>query len=220
MDPGVSRAGSGSTATGRPFRLIVGISGASGVIYGVRLLEVLRDVPSVETYLVMTPAARRTLSLETSLSAQDVENLADATFRIGDIAASISSGSFPIDAMAVVPCSMGTLSAIAHSSSDNLLERAADVTLKEHRPFIIVPRETPLHLGHLRRMVEIAEMGAIVCPPMPAFYNRPTTIDELVDQTVSRLLDLLRIDAGRDLTRRWAGPEPESTPTEGGEAGG
>jgi 4-hydroxy-3-polyprenylbenzoate decarboxylase len=197
--------------TERPFRLIVGISGASGVIYGIRLLEVLRDVASVETSLVMTAAARQTIALETSWAATDVEGLADMSFRVGDIAASISSGSFPVDAMAVVPCSMGTLAAIASSASDNLLERAADVTLKERRPLVLVPRESPLHLGHLRRLVEVAEMGAIVCPPMPAFYNRPATIEQIVDHTVSRILDILRIDPGAALSPRWAGTDHDPT---------
>lgn len=225
MDPLVTHGPTGhpESSADRPFRLIVGISGASGIIYGVRLLEVLRTMPSVETYLVMTPAARRTLVLETDLTPGDVEDLADVTFRIGDIAASISSGSYPIDAMIVVPCSMGTLSAIASSASENLLERAADVTLKERRPLILVPREAPLHLGHLRRLVEVTEIGAIVCPPMPAFYNHPSTIGEMVDHTVSRLLDLLGIDPGRDLTRRWTGPghDPDLPPSDAAaDAGG
>jgi flavin prenyltransferase len=197
--------------TDRAFRLIVGISGASGVIYGVRLLEVLRNVALVETYLVMTAAARQTIALETSWAAADVEALADVSFRVGDIAASISSGSFPVDAMAVVPCSMGTLAAIASSASDNLLERAADVTLKERRPLVLVPRESPLHLGHLRRLVEVAEIGAIVCPPMPAFYNQPATIAEIVDHTVGRILDILRIDPGAALAPRWAGTAHDPT---------
>jgi polyprenyl P-hydroxybenzoate and phenylacrylic acid decarboxylases len=192
---------------GRPFRLIVGISGASGVVYGIRLLEVLQAVAGVETHLIMTAAARQTITLETAWDAKDVEALADVSYRTGDIAASISSGSFPVDAMAVVPCSMGTLSAIANSASDNLLERAADVTLKEHRRLVLVPRESPLHLGHLRLLVEVAEMGAIVCPPMPAFYTRPATVDAIVDQTVARVLDLIGIDPGRSLAPRWAGPD-------------
>lgn len=190
----------------RPFRLIVGISGASGVIYGIRLLEVLANEPDVETHLVVTPAARRTIQLETDWDPDDVERLATVRYRYGDIAAAISSGSFPIDAMAVVPCSMGTLSAIAQSSSDNLLERAADVTLKERRRLVLAPREAPLHLGHLRLMVQVTEMGAIVCPPSPGFYNRPRTIQELVDHTVNRLLDVIGIRLGRDLAPRWQGP--------------
>jgi flavin prenyltransferase len=206
---------------GRPFRLIVGISGASGVIYGVRLLEVLAPLEHVETHLILTAAARQTIGLETTWDPKDVEALADVTYRVGDIAASISSGSFPIDAMVVVPCSMGSLSAIAHSASDNLLERAADVTLKEHRRLVLVPRESPLHLGHLRLLVEAAEVGAIVCPPMPAFYTRPTTLEAIVDQTVSRLLDLVGIDPGRSLAPRWTGPDRGRTGSgqDGGPAG-
>lgn len=190
----------------RPFRLIVGISGASGVIYGIRLLEVLQPLVDVETHLILTAAARQTIGIETSWNVADVEALASVSHRPADIAASISSGSFPVDAMAVVPCSMGTLSSIASSASDNLLERAADVTLKERRRLVLVPRESPLHLGHLRRLVEVAEMGAIVCPPMPAFYTRPETVEAIVDQTISRLLDLIGIDPGRALAPRWAGP--------------
>jgi 4-hydroxy-3-polyprenylbenzoate decarboxylase len=213
MDPVVvgGAAGPGEPGRGRPYRLVVGISGASGVIYGIRLLEVLAPLPNVETHLVMTAAARQTIGLETSMDPKDVEALADVTYRVGDIAASISSGSFPVDAMIVVPCSMGTLSAIAHSASDNLLERAADVTLKERRPLVLVPRESPLHLGHLRLLVQVAEIGATVCPPMPAFYNRPSTLAEVVDHTITRLLDLLHIDAGRDLASRWSGPDRGSS---------
>ena len=190
-----------------PFRLIVGITGASGVIYGIRLLEVLADEPGVETHLLMSPAARRTIELETDRKATDVEALADYRYRFGDIAASISSGSFPIDAMAIVPCSMGTLSAIALSSSDSLLERAADVTLKERRRLVIAPREAPLHLGHLRLMVQATELGAIICPPSPGFYASPKTLGDLIDHTVGRLIDTIGIHLSRDLSRRWTGPD-------------
>jgi 4-hydroxy-3-polyprenylbenzoate decarboxylase len=189
-----------------PFRLIVGISGASGVIYGIRLLEVLAAEPEVETHLIVTPAARRTIQLETDWNPDDVERLATVRYRYGDIAAAISSGSFPIDAMAVVPCSMGTLSAIAQSASDNLLERAADVTLKERRRLVLAPREAPLHLGHLRLMLQVTEMGAIICPPSPGFYNRPKTLEELIDHTVNRLIDAIGIRLSRDLSPRWQGP--------------
>ena len=191
------------------FRLIVGISGASGAIYGIRLLEVLAAQPNVETHLILTPAARQTIELETDWQVADVEALANHTYRFGDIAASISSGSSPIDAMAVVPCSMGTLSAIALSSSNNLLERAADVTLKERRRLVLAPREAPLHLGHLRLMTQVTEMGAIVYPPAPGFYTRPKTIIELVDQSVGRFIDILGIKLDRDLTARWEGPEEQ-----------
>jgi 4-hydroxy-3-polyprenylbenzoate decarboxylase len=189
-----------------PFRLIVGVSGASGVIYGIRLLEVLAREPGVETHLVMSTAARQTIQLETDRDPDEVEALATRRYRFGDIAAAISSGSFPIDAMVVVPCSMGTLSAIALSASDNLLERAADVTLKERRRLVIAPREAPLHLGHLRLMAQVTEMGAIVCPPSPAFYTRPATLDELIDHTVSRLLDAVGYALATPLAARWSGP--------------
>jgi 4-hydroxy-3-polyprenylbenzoate decarboxylase len=188
------------------FRLIVGLSGASGAIYGIRLLQVLRDDPTVETHLIMSPAARQTIQLETDWDPSDVDALADERYRFGDIAAAISSGSFPIDAMAVVPCSMGTLSAIALSASDNLLERAADVTLKERRRLVLAPREAPLHLGHLRLMTQVTEMGAVVCPPSPGFYTRPDTIQDLIDHTVSRLLDVIGVSLATPLSSRWVGP--------------
>ena len=196
-------------AVAEPFRLIVGISGASGVIYGIRLLEVLATQAHVETHLIVSPAARQTIELETDWQPADVEALADHTYRFGDIAASISSGSRPIDAMAIVPCSMGSLSAIALSSSDNLLERAADVTLKERRRLVLAPREAPLHLGHLRLMAQVTEMGAIVCPPSPGFYTRPRTIEELIDHTVGRLIDTIGIRLDRDLSARWSGPDDQ-----------
>lgn len=188
-------------------RLIVGISGASGVIYGIRLLEVLKEVPGVETHLVMSSAARQTLVLETDYRVQDVEALADEVYRFHDIAASISSGSFRTAGMAVIPCSMKTLSGIASSFSDNLLLRAADVTLKDRRRLVLVPRETPLHLGHLRLLVRVTEMGAIVMPPVPAFYHRPRTLDDIVNQTVNRVLDLFDIQLPRDLFQRWVSPD-------------
>jgi 4-hydroxy-3-polyprenylbenzoate decarboxylase len=194
-----------------PFRLVVGITGASGVIFGIRLLEVLASQPHVETHLVMSPAARQTIELETDRKPSEIEALADHRYRFGDIAASISSGSFPIDAMAVVPCSMGTLSAIALSSSDNLLERAADVALKERRRLVLAPREAPLHLGHLRLMVQVTEMGAIVCPPSPGFYTRPTTMEELIDHTVGRIIDTIGIKLDHDLSARWTGPHEHRT---------
>ena len=193
-------------------RLVVGISGASGVIYGIRLLEVLRDLDDIETHLVMSAAARQTIALETDWALPDVDALADVVYKPGDIAASLSSGSFRTMGMVIVPASMGTLSDIATSASDNLLARAADVTLKEHRRLVVVPRETPLHLGHLRLMVQIAEMGAILCPPVPAFYHRPETIGQIIDHTLSRLLDLLGIDLPADLSKRWEGPQQRSRP--------
>jgi 4-hydroxy-3-polyprenylbenzoate decarboxylase len=189
----------------RERHLIVGISGSTGTIYGVRLLEVLREVPDVRTHLIMTPAAARTLVLETEYTPRDVEALADEVHPYKDIAASISSGSFRTMGMVVIPCSMKTLAGIALSFSENLLLRAANVTLKERRPLILVPRETPLHLGHLRLMVQAAEIGAIIMPPVPAFYHWPRTIDDLINQTVNRVLDLLGIELAADLFARWQG---------------
>ncbi len=189
-------------------RIVVGLSGASGAIYGIRVLEALRNAPAVETHLVISSAACRTIELETDYSVAAVQSLADRVYAPGDIGAAIASGSFRAAGMAIVPCSMKTLSAVAHSLGDNLLARAADVTLKERRRLVIVPRETPLHLGHLRLMTEVTEMGAVVAPPMPAFYNRPQTIDELVNQTVSRVLDLLDVELPQDLARRWDGVLP------------
>jgi len=187
-------------------RLVVGISGASGVIFGIRLLEVLRGVDDVEVHLVMSNAGKRTIGLETGLSVEEVEALADRVYRVGDIAAAVASGSFKTSAMVVVPCSMKTLSGIANSYADNLLIRAAEVALKDRRRLVLVPRETPLHLGHLRLLVRVAEMGAVVMPPVPAFYHRPETVEEIVDQTVNRILDLLDIELEDDLFRRWEGP--------------
>jgi len=187
-------------------RLVVGISGASGVIYAIRLLEVLRDVPDVETHLVMSPAARQTIVLETEYRVKEVEALADEVYRFNDIAASISSGSFQTIGMVVIPCSMKTLSGIAMSFSDNLLLRAADVTLKDRRRLVLVPRETPLHLGHLRLLVQVAEIGAIIMPPMPAFYHRPQTLEDIINQTVNRVLDLFEIELPKDLFERWVSP--------------
>ena len=187
-------------------RLVIGIAGASGVIYAVRLLEVLKDVPNVETHLVLSDAARQTIGYETNFTVEKVMELADVQHSIKNIAASISSGSFKTMGMVVVPCSMKTLSGIAMSFSDNLLLRAADVTLKDRRPLVLLPRETPLHLGHLRLMVQVSEMGAILLPPMPAFYHRPKTVDDIINQTVNRVLDVLKIELEHDLFDRWAGP--------------
>jgi 4-hydroxy-3-polyprenylbenzoate decarboxylase len=184
-------------------RVIVGISGASGAIYGIRLLEVLREADDVEIHLVLTPAARRTVALETDLSVHSVEALADYCYRPGDIAAAISSGSFRTEGMVVAPCSMKTVSGIATSYSDDLLLRAADVTLKEWRRLVLLVRETPLHLGHLRLLVQVAELGAMVVPPVPAFYHRPATLEAMVDQTVNRTCDLLGIELNKDLFPRW-----------------
>lgn len=192
-------------------RIIVGISGATGAVYGIRLLEVLSAVDGVESHLVMSSAARRTLSLETDYSVEQLESLADRVYKTSDIAAAISSGSFRATGMIVAPCSIKTVSGIATSYSDNLLLRAADVTLKDRRPLVLLVRETPFHLGHLRLLVQVAEMGAIVMPPMPAFYHRPATLEDIVDQTVNRALDLLDIELDHDLFPRWQGPLCTST---------
>ncbi len=186
-------------------RIIVGISGASGVIYAIRLLEVLQPLEAVETHLVMSSAAAITIGLETNYTSNQVEKLADKHYRFKDIAAAISSGSFKTDGMIVLPCSMKTMAGIAYSFSDNLLLRAADVVLKDRRKLIIVPRETPLHLGHLRTMTQLAEIGAIIAPAMPAFYHKPTSVDDIVNQTVNRLLDMLDIELPSDMFERWAG---------------
>ena len=186
-------------------RLIIGISGASGVIYGIRMLEILQGVADVETHLVMSSAAKRTILLETDYQISQVEALADQLYSFNDIAASISSGSFKTMGMVVIPCAIKTLSAIAHSYSDNLLARAADVVLKDRRKLVLVVRETPLHLGHLRLLTSAAEIGAIIVPPVPAFYHRPTTIDDIINQTVNRVLDLFEIELDKDLFTRWQG---------------
>lgn len=186
-------------------KLIIGISGASGVIYGIRLLEVLRSVADVETHLVLSTAAGITIGLETTYTVEAVKALADEVYRFKDIAARISSGSFKTHGMIVAPCSMKTLAGITYSFSDNLLLRAADVVLKDRRRLVLVPRETPLHLGHLRMLTQAAEMGAIIVPPMPAFYHHPQTIDDIINQTVNRVLDLVDITLPEDLFTRWQG---------------
>lgn len=186
-------------------KMIIGISGASGVIYGIRLLSVLRDLPDVETHLVISRAGAITIGLETEYTLEQVTTLADVTYREQDIAARISSGSFKTDGMIVIPCSMKTLAGIAQSFSDNLLLRAADVVLKDRRRLILVARETPLHLGHLRLMTQLTEMGAIIAPPMPAFYHNPQTLDDIINQTVNRVCDLAEIDLPQDLFTRWDG---------------
>ncbi len=193
-------------------RFIVGISGATGAIYGIRLLQILRGAEGIETHLVMTPAARRTIVLETRYSLDEVEALADRVHRSADIAASISSGSFRATGMIVAPCSIKTLSGIATSYSDNLLLRSADVTLKERRPLVLLVRETPMHLGHLRLLTQVAELGGILMPPVPAFYNRPATLEEVIDQTLNRALDLAGVQLAQDLFTRWLGPESATRP--------
>jgi len=184
-------------------RIIVGISGASGSVYGIRLLQLLRRREDVETHLIITDMGRATISIETEYSVQEVEALADAVYNVRDLAAPVSSGSVETDGMIVAPCSVRTLSSIARSANDNLLTRAADVTIKQRRRLVLVFRETPLHEGHCRLMLDASRMGAILMPPMPAFYTHPETIGDIVDQTVGRVLDFWGIDAG---TPRW----PES----------
>ena len=181
-------------------RIIVGISGASGVIYGVRILEILREL-GFETHLVMTKSAQITLAHETDLKVAAVQQRASVVYRIDDIGASISSGSFKTMGMIVAPCSIRTMSEISTGITSSLLTRAADVVLKERRRLLLLTRETPLHLGHLRTMTQLTEMGAIVMPPVPAFYAKPATIDDMIDHTVGRALDLFDIDT--KLVKRW-----------------
>ena len=186
-----------------PDRLIVGISGASGIVYGVRLLEALRPL-AVETHLVMTRTADMTLAYETDRKAAEIRELADAVYPIGDLGAAISSGSFRTLGMIVAPCSIRSMSEIATGVTSNLLTRAADVTLKERRRLVLMVRETPLHTGHLRTMLALSEMGAVIAPPVPAFYTRPESLEAMIDQTVGRALDLFQIET--QLVQRWDGP--------------
>ena len=189
-------------------RIVVGISGASGAIYGLTLLQKLRTRPDVETHLILTRAGEKTLYLETGKLAPDIKNLAHYSYSVDDIACRLSSGSFLTDGMVIAACSMHTMSAIAAGISSNLLIRAADVTLKERRKLILMVRESPFHLGHLRTMTALAEIGAIIAPPLPAFYNNPQTIGDLVDHSVDRVLDLLGLPSPD--TRRWDGVPAKS----------
>jgi len=193
-------------------RLIVGISGASGIVYGVRVLEALRD-HDVETHLVMSRSAEITLAYEIGMKVAEVHALADVVHPIQDIGASIASGSFKTEGMVVAPCSIKSMSEIAAGTTGTLLTRAADVVLKERRRLVLMVRETPLHMGHLRTMANVSEMGAIVMPPVPAFYHKPKTIDDIVNQTVGRALDLFGFDFG--IVKRWGedpGEESEERP--------
>ena len=183
-------------------RLIVGISGATGAVYGVRMLEVLSKLKDVETHLVMTRAAKMTIQVETPHSVKDVEAMADVVHDINNVGASISSGSFRTAGMVIAPCSMKSMGGIAHSVGGDLLVRAADVILKERKKLVLVARETPLHLGHLESMVALTRMGAVIFPPVPAFYHRPKTLDDIINQTVSRILDQFEIDV--TLFERWS----------------
>jgi 4-hydroxy-3-polyprenylbenzoate decarboxylase len=183
--------------------LVVGITGASGAIYGIRLLEVLSSIKNVETHLIVSEAAEAIIKYETGRSIENVKQLASFSYGIRDIGAQISSGSFKTDGMIVAPCTVKTMSAIANSYSENLLIRVGDVTIKERRRLLLLVRETPLHLGHLRNMERLCEMGAIIMPPAPAFYHRPQTIQDIVDHTVGKMLDIFGIE--HTLFQRWPG---------------
>jgi 4-hydroxy-3-polyprenylbenzoate decarboxylase len=202
---------------GTPKRVVVGISGATGSVYGIRLLQVLKDMPDVESHVIISPAAKRTLLHETDYSVKDVEALADVLYDHRDVGAAPASGSFHTLGMIVAPCSIKTMSALAMCYADNLITRAGDVALKEGRPLIVVVRETPLHLGHLRMLTQLAEMGGIILPPMPAFYNRPKTVDDIVNHTVGRMLDRIGLPT-HGLVKEWRGTRPAGARS-GGDAG-
>jgi 4-hydroxy-3-polyprenylbenzoate decarboxylase len=195
-------AGPGATEGRTPRRLIIGLSGASGIIYGVRALQLLQN-SGIETHLVMSKSAEMTLTYETDLQPSALRALASKHHPVNNVGASISSGSFPTMGMLILPCSIRTMSEIATGVTSSLLTRAADVVLKERRRLVVAIRETPLHVGHLRTMTQLAEMGAVVAPIVPAFYSRPKSVDDIVNQTVGRLLDLFGIDTG--VVRRWTG---------------
>jgi len=195
-------------------QLIIGMSGASGLIYGIRLLEVLQQQPAIETHLVLSGSAKLNIGIETTWSVADVKAMADHVHAYNDIAASIASGSFRTDGMIIAPCSIKTVSGIANSYADNLMVRAADVVLKERRRLVLVPRETPLHTGHCKLFYEVSQLGAILAPPVPAFYTNPKTIDDLVNHHVGRLLDLFDLDPG--LVSRWQGVAGAGTPEASG----
>jgi 4-hydroxy-3-polyprenylbenzoate decarboxylase len=186
-----------------PRRIVVGITGSTGSVYGIRLLEVLRRTPDVETHLVMSAPGKRTLVEETDFTVKQVQALAHVVYDNNDIGATIASGSFRTHGMVIAPCSIKTASAVAHCYGNNLIARAADVSIKEGRPLIAVIRETPLHLGHLRMLTALAEMNVVVLPPMPAFYLRPRSIEEVVDHTVARIVD--RLGLPQDLVPEWEG---------------
>ena len=192
----------------RTRRIIVAISGASGAVYGARLLQVLRGLPGIETHLVVSDAGWRNLQHELGMERPAAQALAHQVHDVNNVGAAIASGSFQCHAMVVAPCSMRTLAAIAHGLADNLLTRAADVMLKERRRLVLMVRETPLHLAHLRNMVAVTEMGGIVCPPLPAFYLRPQTVEDVVNHSVARVLDLIDVD--HQLAPRWQGMESDA----------
>jgi 4-hydroxy-3-polyprenylbenzoate decarboxylase len=191
-------------AEGERGRIVVGISGASGAVYGIRLLEVLAGRDDLEAHLIVSAGAWSTIRYETDREPDEVERLAAAVYEPGNLAAALASGTFLTAGMVIAPCSMGTLSRVAVSASDNLIGRAADVHLKERRPLILIVRETPLHAGHLRLMLDATTAGAILLPPVPGFYQRPATIDDIVDHTVGKALDLLGV-TDHGLFRRWTG---------------
>ena len=188
-------------------RFIVGITGASGVIYGVRMLEALRAIPEIEVHLILSKAAKLTIGYELDLSVKEIEELADEVHNNANIGASISSGSFKTMGMAVIPCSIKTLSGIVNAYNESLMHRAADVVLKERRRLVIVPRETPLNRNHLDLMIRLLDSGGILIPPMPAFYHRPKTLDDIINHTVGKVLDMFDIE--HDLFRRWSGEPPK-----------
>jgi flavin prenyltransferase len=192
----------------RPRRLVIAITGATGAVYGVRLLQHLQAMPGVETHVIVSDAAVLTLQQETGMTRRAVEALADVVHKTRDVGASIASGSFQSDGMVIAPCSMKTLAAVAHGLSDNLIARAADVVLKERRRLVLMVRETPFNLAHLRNMTAVTEMGGIIFPPLPSFYHRPRSIDEMVDHTVARVIDLFGID--HTLAPRWNGLGPQT----------
>jgi len=187
--------------------LIIGITGATGVIYGIRLLEVLSAIDDVETHLILSEASRQIIKYETDKKVEEIEKLADFSYNVDDIGTRLASGSFKRDGMIIAPCTIKTMSALANSYSDNLLVRSGDVTLKEGKKLILLVRETPLHIGHIKNMERLCEMGATIMPPVPAFYHRPKTILDIVDHTVGKALDLFGIE--HNLFPRWSGIEPE-----------
>ena len=187
--------------------LVIGITGASGVIYGTRLLEVLYSIDDVETHLILSETSKQIIKYETGKEAEEIEKLADFSYHVDDIGARLASGSFNRDGMIIAPCTIKTMSALANSYSDNLLVRSGDVTLKEGKKLVLLVRETPLHIGHIKNMERLCEMGATIMPPVPAFYHRPKTILDIVDHTVGKALDLFGIE--HNLFPRWSGIEPE-----------
>jgi len=193
-------------------KLIIGISGSSGVIYGIRMLEILRNEDDIETHLIMSSTGKMNVPIETNMTHKDVEALADVVHNPNDVAATISSGSYQTLGMVVAPCSMKTLSGIVHSYADTLLPRAADVVLKEGRKLVLMPRESPLHVGHCKLLYEAAQMGIQISPPMPAFYNQPESIDDIINHSVGRVLDLFDISPG--IVKRWAGNKNKKQATD------